>query len=102
MTCFNVTSGAFPNNPASLAELGQIIDNLEAEGGEQIGGPTPDIVAALDAIEEAIVETPAVTAADRAWLLQRLARAEENGWSIEAKAPLVEALAAAYEAEFAD
>ena len=102
MTCFNVTSDDCLLNPASLADLGRILDNSETEGGEQIGGPSPDIAAALDAIGETIVETPARTSADREWLLTRLARAEANGWSIEARAPLVEALAAAYESEFAD
>ena len=102
LTCFNVTSAECPLNPASLADLGLILDNLESEGGEQIDGPSSDITTAIDAIEEAIVETPATTPADREWLLLRLARAEANGWSIEARAPLVEALAVAYESEFAD
>ena len=102
MTCFNVTSAEYLLNPASLADLGRILDNLETESGEQIGGPPPDIAAALDAIGEAIAETPATTPADRLWLLQRLARAEANEWTTEAKAPLIEAMAAAYESEFAD
>ena len=102
MTYNNVSSDGFPLNPASLAELGQIIDSLEAEGGEKIGGPSSDIIAARDAIEEAIHEVPATTPADRLVLLRRLVQAEENDWTIEAKAPWVEALAMAYELEFAD
>ena len=78
------------------------IDFLESENDDRPEGLEPGALAVLHSLEAEIATTQAESSADREWLLTRLARAEANQWTTEAKAPLVEALALAYESEFAD
>ena len=59
-----------PTQNADDLRGGRIDDD---DAADQIGGPSPDIVAALDAIEEAIVETLATTPACRLWRVRQLA-----------------------------
>jgi hypothetical protein len=86
-----------------LSYLARTIDTIEAIYGSEIGSLVhPFPLELYDDLESLANKTPARTRAERAWRINRLARAVENDWRDELLSLLSSATIRDYRAPAAD
>lgn len=80
---------SMPTGQSAFGCLAHEIDQIETLAGERSGGPSFGEAVRIRALEGRLPLLQPQTVSDWRWLVRRLTRALENGWSDDMVVPLV-------------